>query len=84
MGSTHRGILANLREHQQNAYRLALAAIYGHQGRIDEAQSVWAEMIAISPDYSFAEKRKILPYKNPEDLDHIAEGLRKAGIHIPE
>ncbi len=41
-------------------------------------------MIAISPDYSFAEKRKILPYKNPEDLDHIAEGLRKAGIHIPE
>ena len=37
-------------------------------------------LMEIDPDYSFAEKRKILPYKNPDDLERIAEGLRKAGI----
>ena len=57
-----------------------MAATYGQQGRIDEAEAVWAEMMAINPDYSFAEKRKILPYKNPADRERIAKGLRKAGL----
>ena len=60
--------------------RALLVATLNHQGRLEEAQAMWAELMEINPDYSFAEKRKIPPYKNPADLERIAEGLRKAGI----
>lgn len=62
--------------------RVLLAATHGHQGRIDDAKAVWAELMEIYPDYSFAERQKILPYKNPEDMERIADGLRAAGIEI--
>ena len=60
--------------------RALLAATYGHMGRTEDAQSTWAEVMEVNPNYSFAEKRKVLPYKNEKDPDRIAEGLRKAGV----
>ena len=63
-----------------DASRVLLVAACGHLGRTDEALATWQDLMAINPDYSFAEKRKILPYKNPADLERIADGLRKAGI----
>ena len=63
-----------------DASRVALAATYGFQGRTDEAKAVWAEIMAVKPNYSFEEKRTILPYRNPKDLDQITRGLREAGI----
>jgi len=62
--------------------RMLLAATLGHRGRIDPAKAVWAELMEIHPNYSFAERRKILPYKNPKDMERIADGLRAAGIEI--
>ena len=62
--------------------RVLLAATYGQQGRIDEAKSVWAELMKLHPNYSFAEKRKTLPYKNPLDTEKIADGLRAAEIEV--
>ena len=62
--------------------RVLLAATHGHQGRIDDAKAVWAELMDIYPDFSFAERLKVLPYKNPEDPKRIADGLRAAGIEI--
>ena len=53
-----------------DASRAALAATCGHLRRDDGYQL----------DYSFAEKRKILPYESPADMERIAEGLRKAGL----
>jgi adenylate cyclase len=63
-----------------DASRVALVATYGLQGRIDEARAVWAEIVAMSPEYSFADKRAILPYRHAGDAERIAEGLRKAGV----
>jgi adenylate cyclase len=60
--------------------RALLAASYGHLGCFDEAQAAWQEMLRVNPDYSLEYRRKVLPYKNPEDFELIVSGLRKAGI----
>ena len=60
--------------------RALLAASYGHLGRLDEARAEWRDMLRVNPDYSLEYRRKVLPYKNPEDFERIVEGLRKAGV----
>jgi adenylate cyclase len=60
--------------------RMLLAASYGHLGRIDEARAVWAEMLKINPDFSLAQRARVLPYKEPRDFQRIADGLAKAGL----
>ena len=57
-----------------------LAATYGCQGRTEDAKAVWRDLMAVNPSYSFAERQKALPYRNPDDLARIADGLREAGI----
>ena len=57
-----------------------LAASYGHLGRFAEARGEWEEVFRINPEYSLEHRRKVLPYKNPADLERIVEGLRKAGL----
>lgn len=60
--------------------RMLLAACYGHLGRIDEAKAAWAEMLTINPDFSLAQRERVLPYKEPRDFQRIVEGLKKAGL----
>jgi adenylate cyclase len=60
--------------------RSALASALGHLGEVDEARRVWAELKKINPKYSFSEHFARLPFKNEEDVRHIAEGLAKAGL----
>ena len=62
--------------------RVLLAACYGHLGRPDHAQVEWQEVLRINPSYSLEHRRKILPYKNPDEFEHLVEGLRKAGIPV--
>jgi adenylate cyclase len=38
------------------------------------------EALRVNPSYSLEQRRKVLPYKNPEDFDRVVEGLRKAGL----
>ena len=60
--------------------RVLLAASYGHLGRFDEALEEWQEVFRINPDYSLEYRRKVLPYKNPDDFELVVDGLRKAGV----
>ena len=60
--------------------RVLLAACYGQMGRIEEAREVWREALRVNPAYSLEHRRKVLPYKNPEDFEKVVEGLRKAGL----
>lgn len=60
--------------------RALLASSYGHLGRFGEARAAWEEVFRVNPDYSLEYRRKVLPYKNPEDFELVVDGLRKAGL----
>ncbi|MGA2124764.1 MAG: adenylate/guanylate cyclase domain-containing protein [Xanthobacteraceae bacterium] len=62
--------------------RVALASALGHLGEIDEARRIWRELEEINPKYSFSEHFSRLPFKRPEDMQRVAEGLTKAGLPI--
>jgi adenylate cyclase len=60
--------------------RSYLAAALGHLGEIEEARRIWRELMALNPNYSFAERIGRIPFQNQADVDRIADGLRKAGL----
>lgn len=62
-------------------YRIWLAASYGQAGRLDEARECAGELRRRLPDFSgsrFLSKKFLV---RAEDIEHLAEGLRKAGLH---
>jgi adenylate cyclase len=63
-----------------DASRVLLAACYGEMGRIDEARVEWREALRVNPEYSLEHRRKVLPYRNPDDFELVVRGLRKAGV----
>ena len=66
-----------------DASRVLLAASYGQMGLIEEARSVWREVLRVNPNYSLEQRRQVLPYKNPEDFERDRRGPaqgRAAGI----
>ena len=60
--------------------RAFLAVALGHLGEAEEARRIWRELMEINPKYSFAEHVGRLPFRNPGDVERLAEGLGKAGI----
>ena len=72
-----------LRNPDTDASRVLLAASYGQMGLIDEAREAWREALRVNPNYSLEHRRKVLPYKNPDDFERVVEGLRKAGLPEP-
>ena len=69
-----------VRNPETDASRVLLAACYGQMGMIEEAREAWREAFRVNPDYSLEHRRKVLPYKNPDDFERVVEGLRKAGL----
>ena len=47
---------------------------------IEEAREAWRGLMRVNPDYSIEHRRKVLPYKHPDDFEPFVEGLRKAGL----
>jgi tetratricopeptide (TPR) repeat protein len=70
------------RQPHSDVSHVLLAACYGHLGRAEEARAEWQEALRVNPDYSIEHRRRILPYKDPADFEHVVEGLRKAGIAV--
>jgi len=52
----------------------------GHLGEVEDARRVWGELKEINPNYSFAAHVGRQPFKRKEDVERIAEGLKKAGV----
>ena len=57
-----------------------VAACYAHTDRIDRAREVAAEILLTRPSFSIAQHLRIEPFKRPANVDHLAAGLRKAGL----
>ena len=68
------------RKPNSDTSHVLMAACLGHLGRSKESRSEWREALRINPQYSLEHRRKVLPYKNPEDFEGVIDGLRKAGI----
>jgi len=59
-----------------------LAATYAQAGKIDEAKWEAEQIMMLDPEFSYARIQEVFPFKNPDDLQHFLEGLRKAGLAI--
>jgi len=58
-----------------------LAATYAQMGRLEEARAAVAEIMRIEPNYTIGgSSRPMIAFKNPEDDQHLFDGLRKAGL----
>ena len=58
-----------LRNPETDASRALLAAAYGQMGRLEEARETWRGLMQVNPNYSLEQRRKVLPYKNPDDFE---------------
>jgi adenylate cyclase len=59
---------------------MLLASCYGHLGRAAEARATWQELLNVNPNFSLAQRARVMPYKDASDFQRIAEGLAKAGL----
>jgi TolB-like protein/Tfp pilus assembly protein PilF len=57
-----------------------LAASYAHLGLIDQAHACGAEILRARPGFALGQVGVVEPFQNPADLEHLLEGLRKAGL----
>ena len=62
--------------------RVLMASCHGHLGHPEEARIQWEQALRINPDYSLEHRRRVLPYKDPDEVEHLVHGLRKAGIVV--
>jgi adenylate cyclase len=59
---------------------LFLAASYAQLGRLTESQATVKRVLALDQNATVAKFAAQQPYKNPADLEHYKDGLRKAGL----
>jgi adenylate cyclase len=59
---------------------LFLAASFAQVGRLTEAQATVKRALALDPNATVAKFAAQQPYKDPDDLEHYKDGLRKAGL----
>jgi adenylate cyclase len=60
---------------------LWLAAAYAQAGQLEEARREAAEVLRINPGFTIESWKPIrLLYKDPMDVEHRTDGLRKAGL----
>jgi adenylate cyclase len=62
--------------------RFYLACLYGRTGRHEEARRYWQETLEVNPSFSVDHLKRILPYRDPDTLDRLVDGLRQAGISV--
>jgi adenylate cyclase len=60
---------------------VTLACAYAQLGQLEEAGAAVAEVLRVNPGFTIESlKRNILVYKDPQDLEHYVDGMRKAGL----
>jgi adenylate cyclase len=59
---------------------LWLAAAYAQSGQIADAKAAAAEVLRIEPGFAIDKWKCTAVYRNPDDAEHLFDGLRKAGL----
>ena len=59
---------------------LFLAASYAQLGRLAESRATVKRVLALDPNATVAKFAAQQPYKDPDDLEHYKDGVRKAGL----
>jgi adenylate cyclase len=60
--------------------RAMLASAYAQSGQLEEARAEAAEVLRINPSFTIETWSRLAVYKDPKDLEHRIDGLRKAGL----
>lgn len=60
--------------------RAYLAAALGNLGLVDDARETWAELMGVNPSFDFDDRIARLPFRRPDDLLRVANGLERAGL----
>jgi TolB-like protein/Tfp pilus assembly protein PilF len=62
----------------------ARAAAFGQLGEREAAKKSLQELLALRPDFAEAARYEYAKWYEPDDVEHIIDGLRKAGLDIPD
>jgi TolB-like protein len=62
---------------------IVLAMVLGRMDRHEEARAALATLLDLKPDFSVAFMKKYFHFYEQAAIDHVVEGLRKAGLEIP-
>jgi adenylate cyclase len=65
---------------QTDFSRALLASALGHLGEFEEARRIWGELKEINPSYAFADHVRRQPFRREQDVERIADGLRRGGL----
>lgn len=57
-----------------------LASAYAQSGQVEQARSEAAEVMRINPGFTIESAKRVVVYKDPEDVEHRLDGMRKAGL----
>ncbi len=60
------------------------AAVYGQLGDRKAASKALDDLLALKPDFASTARDELGKWLRPEFVDHVIEGLRKAGLEIGE
>ena len=67
-----------------NCYRLISlkAAAFGQLGQHEDAQNSLRELLALRPNFASTARQDYAKWFEPEMVEHLIDGLRKAGLEI--
>jgi adenylate cyclase len=68
------------RQPSQQWPHVNLACAYAQARQLEEARAAAAEVLRINPGFTIEAAKRILAFKNPKDLEHHVDGMRKAGL----
>jgi tetratricopeptide (TPR) repeat protein len=63
--------------------QVALAASYGQAGEMPQAAKALRALLAIRPDFAAVAREELGKWWQPELVEHLIDGLRKAGLPSP-
>jgi TolB-like protein len=64
-------------------HHLNLAAVYGQLGEREAAGKALQELLVLKPDFALEARAEMGKFVNSELVEHLIDGLRKAGLKIP-